>query len=116
MDWIFPLIGGLGIGAILKSWIDFYLNKKSNGQKLKYEEMKEAYLGLLNSLHLAAVEPSEKASKDFAFWQTKVQLFGSNEVSIAVQGIIDTNEGPRQKRNEYFNDLIAAMKKDLSKV
>ena len=114
MDWILPMIGGLGIGAILKSGVDYYLNKRSSGQKLKYEEMKDAYIGLLNALHEAAINPSEKSSKNFALWQTKVQLFGSQEVACAVQGIVDTNDGPRAKRNEQFNALISGMRKDLS--
>jgi hypothetical protein len=115
MDWVLPALGGLGIGAILKLIIDFYLSKNTNRQKLKYEEMKDSYIGLLDALHQAAIEPSDKNSKNFALWQTRVNLFGTENVSKAVQGIIDTNDGPREERNLYFNELLRAMKNDLDK-
>ena len=113
MEWLLPLIGGLGLGAVIKSIIDFFLNKNTARQKIRYSEMREAYLGLLDSLHRAAVEPSDKASKDFALWQTRVQLFGSSEVAKSVQGIVDTNSGPRELRDKHFKDMISQMTKDL---
>lgn len=114
MDWLLPLIGGLGIGAILKSIVDYFLSKNAARKKAQYAEMREAYLGLLNALHKAAVEPSDQNSKEFALWQTKVQLFGSESVAKAVQGILDTNEGPREKRNAFFNEMVSEMRKDLN--
>lgn len=77
--------------------------------------MREAYIGLLDALHQAAVEPSDKNSKNFALWQTRVQLFGSGEVAAAVQEIIDTNEGPREKRNEAYQKMLDSMRSDLEK-
>ncbi|ONU48816.1 hypothetical protein [Burkholderia cenocepacia] len=115
MDWLSPLLGGLGLGAIVKSGVDAILSKKSARQKIQYEEMREAYFGLLNALHKAAVEPSEKNSKEFALWQTRVQLFGSSEVAAAVQGIIDTNDGPRERTDQFFNQMIEYMRRDLQK-
>ncbi|QUP56393.1 hypothetical protein GO998_22140 (plasmid) [Ralstonia syzygii] len=99
MDLLSAMLGGLGLGAVLKSIVDTALSKKSARQKIQYAEMREAYIGLLDALHKAAIEPSDKNSKDFALWQTRVQLFGSKDVAAAVQGIIDTNDGPAEKRN-----------------
>ena len=113
MEWLLPLVGGLGIGAIFKSIVDYFFSKNTAKKKTQYTEMREAYLGLLNALHKAAVEPSDQNSKEFALWQTKVQLFGSEAVSNAVQGIIDTNDGPRSKRDDFFREMVAEMRKDL---
>jgi len=113
MDWIFPLIGGLGVGALLKSVVEFIFNKNITRQKVEYSEAREAYLGLLDALHKAAVEPSDKHSKDFALWQTRIQLFGSEKVAKAVQGIIDTNADSQTERNKFFEEMIDAMKEDL---
>jgi len=113
LDWLLPLVGGLGIGAIFKSIVDYLLSKNATKKKAQYTEMREAYLGLLNALHKAAVEPSNQNSKEFALWQTKVQLFGSEAVAKSVQGIIDTNDGPRSKRDAFFNEMVAEMRKDL---
>ena len=115
MDWLLPAITGLGLGAVLKSFIDFYINKSTSRKKAQYLEMRESYVGLLDALHKAAIEPSAVNSKNFALWQTRVQLFGSSEVQEAVQGIIDTNEGPRTERDKYFNKMVESMRKDLAK-
>ncbi len=103
----------MGLGAVLKSIVDTALSKKSARQKIQYTEMRESYIGLLGALHQAAVEPSDKNSKNFALWQTRVQLFGSEEVAAAVQEIIDTNDGPREKRNEVYNKMLSSMRRDL---
>ncbi len=115
MEWLLPAITGLGLGAVLKSFIDFYINKSTSRKKVQYAEMREAYVGLLDALHKAAIEPSAINAKNFALWQTRIQLFGSSDVQEAVQGIIDTNDGPRTERDKYFNKMIAAMRKDLAK-
>lgn len=115
MGWLVPMLGGLGLGAILKSIVDTILSNKAARQKITYTEMRNAYLGLLDALHKAALEPSDKNSKEFALWQTRVQLFGSEEVAIAVQGIIDTNDGPKEKRHEFFEKMIISMKNDMKK-
>ena len=79
MDWLLPAITGLGLGAVLKSLIDFFINKSTSRKKIQYTEMREAYVGLLEALHKAAIEPSAINSKNFALWQTRVQLFGSSD-------------------------------------
>lgn len=115
MDWLLPAITGLGLGAVLKSLIDFFINKSTSRKKIQYTEMREAYVGLLEALHKAAIEPSAINSKNFALWQTRVQLFGSSDVQEAGQGIIDTNDGPRAELDRHFNRMIATMRKNLAK-
>lgn len=58
------------------------------------------------------MNPSDKSSKEYALWQTRVELFGSSKVSKYVQDIIDTNPGS-QERNVAFNSLISSMRADL---
>lgn len=115
MEWILPLVGGLGIGAILKSIIDHYNGRRAISEDRIYHEKREAYLGLLEALYKAAVQHSDKNSKEFALWQTRCQLFGSPDVSKFAQAIIDTNDRPRVEREAAFNGLINAMREDLSR-
>jgi hypothetical protein len=110
-----PILTGLGLGAIAKSILDFFITQKTNKNKLAYSEMRDAYIGLLDALHKAAIEPSDINSKNFALWQTRVSLFGSPNVANAVQEIIDTNGDTTGKRDAAFNKLINSMKEDLSK-
>jgi hypothetical protein len=113
MDWILPLVAGLGLGSLLKSIIDHFMSRRASNNDRWYQERREAYLGLLNALHEAAVHPSDENSKGYALWQTRCDLFGSKEVSKYAQELVDTNEGPRAIRNAAFQNLIQAMKTDL---
>ena len=113
MEWILPLIGGLGIGAILKSVVDHLNTRRAVSQDRIYQEKREAYLGLLGALHKAAVQPSDENSKEFALWQTRCQLFGSEEVAKHVQQIIDTNDGTLAARQAAFAGMLEAMRADL---
>lgn len=114
MEWG-TLLGVFGIGAIFKTILDAVLSAKKDKASLQYKEKREAYLGLLDALHKAAVSPCDENSKTFALWQTRVSIFGSDEASNAVQGIIDTNDGPRESRNLHFNNLLKAIREDLAK-
>ena len=114
MEWT-VLLGGLGLGAIITKVVDYFLTKKSSKEALLYKEKKEVYFGLLDALHKAAVSPSIENSKNFALWQTRVQLFGTDDVAKSVQGMIDTNEEPKNLRDKYFKELIEGMRKDLNR-
>lgn len=113
MEWILPLIGGLGIGAVVKSIIDHINARRAVSKDRQYQEKREAYLGLLGALHKAAVKHSDENSKEFALWQTRCELFGSPDVSRFVQAIVDTNDQPRAAREAAFKGLVEAMRKDL---
>lgn len=117
-NWVIPLLGGLGIGSVLTAivtkLIDHVITRKVSKQSLLYKEKRDAYLGLLDALHKAALHPNDENSKNFALWQTRVQLFGSKDAAEATQGIVETN-GPqnRKERDAYFQKLIEAIRHDL---
>ncbi|MGR6862699.1 hypothetical protein ACU5EH_21805 [Aliivibrio salmonicida] len=76
-------------------------------------KIKNAYLGLLDALHKAVVEPSNAASKEYAIWRAKCSLFGSKDVVHFAQKMVDTNDD-RVEREKAFNGLLEVMRKDLS--
>ena len=115
MEWVLPLIGGLGLGSLLTSVVSHFLSKRSQIDSRLYQEKREAYLGLLEALHKAAVFPSDLNSKNFALWQARVNLFGSTGVGKAVEGMIATNDAPRVERDKVFKMLIEEMRLDLQK-
>jgi hypothetical protein len=115
MDWIPVLVGGLGLGALLNSFVSHLMTRRANDRDRWYQEQREAYIGLLGSLHDAAVKPSDANAKAFALWQTRCDLFGSAEVTRFAQQLVDTNDGPRGFRDSAFRNLIEAMRLDLKK-
>lgn len=113
MDWFLALLAGLGIGSLLKSIADHFMSRRAASRDCWYQEKREAYLGLLSALHAAAVSPSPSASKDYALWQTRCELFGSANVTRFAQDIVNTNIGPVEDRVRAFRRLVAAMREDL---
>lgn len=109
LSWVPALIGGLGIGSLANS----FLTRRSSLKDRWYQEKREAYLGLLQALHDAAIRPSDENSKAFALWQTRCEVFGSSDVTKYAQLMKDTNEGPRTDRDAAFRGLIDAIKRDL---
>jgi putative Mn2+ efflux pump MntP len=109
------LLGGLGLGSLLNSLVTHFTTQKSKKEQRRYEEKKASYLGLLTSLHEAAVSPSDKNLKAYALWQAKCQIFGSNEVAKFTQEIIDTNYGPKDLGHVAFEKLFEAIRQDLDK-
>lgn len=114
MQWILPLLAGLGIGSLLKSVVDHVIARRMATDDRLYREKREAYLGLLDALHRAAVAPSNESSKNFAVWQTRCRLFGSPDVAHYSQEMVETNEN-QVEREQVFQSLIEAMKTDLAR-
>jgi hypothetical protein len=112
VDWILPLIGGLGIGSLLTTLLQTWMQRASDKRIRAFTEKREAYLGLLAALHDAAVKKSDFAAKTYALWQTKVTLVGSPAVVRYAQGIVDSN--PKSfERETAFDSLLTAMRADL---
>lgn len=107
------LIGGLGLGSVLTAIDTHLVSRQAATSDRLSAEKREAYLGLLNALHQAAVRPSEESSKHFALWQTRCELFGSRDVAKHAQQMIDTNDATREQRDAAFRALPDAMKADL---
>ncbi len=116
MDYL-EIISVAGLGGILGSFIttafQYHWNHKSYVTSRNFEEKKEAYIGLLDSYHKAAIEPSDRASKEFAFWQMRCDLVAPSHVRAAIQNIVDTNEN-RDKRYIAHENLKEELRKDLS--
>ncbi len=115
MDWFLALLGGLGLGSLLKSVVDHFISRRAIMKDRLYQEKREAYVGLLGAIHKAAIEPSDEHSKDYGLWQARCQLFGSADVSRYAQAILDTNDVPLAKRDAAFRGLLASMKEDLQR-
>ena len=114
MSWetISLLIGGLGLGSIIATLMQTFLSVRDGKKKRLYEEKKEAYIGLLNALRSCAAEPSDRHAKDFALWQMRCELVGTEKVTIAIQGLIATEPGSRE-RNDFFDKLKISMREDI---
>lgn len=105
-------IGGLGIGSLINSYAKNAIEEKRSKRERLYQEKRDAYIGLLEAIHTAAVEPSERASKTYALWQTRCLIFGTPKVAdfaaLFAEGVPGTKE-----RNEVFDMLLLEIRKDI---
>ena len=109
---IAPWIGGLGIGSVLTSIIQWKINVNLEDKKRNFNEKKEAYVGLITSLHEAGVKKTEESSKNYALWQSRVELVGSKKVVYFVNQIVQTTPGTPERHTAILG-LISTMRKDL---
>jgi ribulose bisphosphate carboxylase small subunit len=96
-------IGGI-IGSLLTTFVQAWLSNKL--------EKKESYIGLLEAYHAAAVEHTDKAAKNFAYWQMRCELVAPKEVREVIQKIVDTNDNHKE-RIVAHEKLKEALRKDL---
>lgn len=106
------VFGGLGLGALLNSFVQYRLDERKKKKERLYNERRDAYVGLLESIFNAAVNPSERASKEYALWQTKCDIFGSIDVSIIAAEYANTDPGT-EERHKAHQLLLAAIRKDI---
>jgi len=116
MDWVLPLLGGLGIGSLIKGIVDHFLVAKSKSNDRAYQEAKDSYIGLLSALRDVNVNPSNENLKSFGLWHARCEIFGSKSVSNAAQKMVDTNHEREKKgslRETAYQELLSAMRQDL---
>jgi len=59
-----------------------------------FEERKAAYVGLLEAYQRAAVEGTDAAAKEFAYWQMRCDLVAPEDVRVGIARIVETNDDP----------------------
>ncbi|WP_417486418.1 hypothetical protein [Maricaulis sp.] len=107
---VIALLTAFGLGSIVTTLVQTYLTRKSALDDPNYEERKQAYVGLLEAYHRAAVENSKEAGKEFAYWQMRCELVSPQPVRNAIQAIIETNErrAERQVAHEALKNVLRA--------
>jgi hypothetical protein len=114
MEWILALIGGLGIGSLLTTIVNHFLSKKSGTATRRYQEKREAYLGMAKALYDTEIEPGPKNAKMFGYYLNLAKIFGSHDVVRTAQKVIESAPNS-QNRNTALTNFYKAIRKDLEK-
>jgi len=110
-DWL-SLMTASGLGGLLVSAIRIAFDHYAIKNRLSFDERKESYIGLLQSLHDCSLRPSDaEAKKRWALWMARVKIAGSKEVCAAAQLLQEKSS--TQDELSAINDLIATMRQDL---
>lgn len=83
------LLSAVGTGALISIPLQYYFNERAKRKTILFQEKKEAFVGLLTAYQRAAVEPSEKHSKEFAYWQLRSFAFIVIVVTVLQYLVVD---------------------------
>lgn len=111
MNWL-SFLTAFGLGSVVTALIQAWLAQRSKQDERNFHEKQAAYIGLLESYHRAAVEGTEEAAKNFAYWQMRCELVAPITVRKAIEGIVETNED-QTARLKAHGELKAAFRSDL---
>lgn len=109
---VIQLITAAGLGGIIVSFLTSWLADRSAVKIRNFQEKKEAYVGLLEAFHKAAVYRTEETAKNFAYWQIRCAVIAPKMIRDAVQKIVDTNDDSSE-RHIALEKLMEVIRKDL---
>jgi hypothetical protein len=115
MDWQtgIALVGVFGLGGIFQSALTHWLGRKKDKAERVFEEKKEAYIGLIEALYAATIEPNGKSAKDYGHWHIRTQLVGSPGVIEFSETLRDSKPHSPERKNAMEN-LFQEMRNDLN--
>lgn len=109
---IVSLVTAFGLGSVVTALLQSFLSNRDRLETRNFDERKSAYIGLLEAYHRAAIEGTDEAAKNFAFWQMRCELVASMQVREAIADIVDTNDDPARRVWAHEN-LKEALRNDL---
>ena len=113
---VVQLISAAGIGDIIGSVITTLLQSWiANNQRLddrKFQEKKEAYLGLLDAYRNVATSCTKDSSLDFAYWIMRCNLVSPSYMKEAITNLENTKSGSVE-RAKALETLANSMSKAL---
>lgn len=111
-SFVVSLIAAFGLGSLLTAVVQFWLARNARLDERNFEERKVAYIGLLEAYHRAAIEGTDAAGKEFAYWQMRCELVAPQSVREAIERIISTNDD-KDARYIAHDQLKTALRLDL---
>jgi hypothetical protein len=105
---IVALIGGLGLGSLLTTFLKDRMDRKS----FIFQEKLKVYSGYLEALKLAQINSSHENRQNVVYWHQRIKLLSASDVDIIAARFYDS-----AVQGEAYvgvrDDLLRAMKKDL---
>lgn len=111
---LLSLLTAFGLGSIVTALVQAWLAQRSKTDERRFRVKQEAYVGLLEAYHRAAIESTEEAAKHFAYWQMRCDLVAPEKVRRAIERIIETNDDRTGvERSKAHDGMKDAMRADL---
>lgn len=121
MESILPFVSAAGfggnIGALLTTFLQSWLSRRSALDDRRFREKKDAYVNFLYALHRSEIEGSPETAKLVGHWINVIDLVGSSAARRCCLRILATDPlaggDNHPDRPQALADLKAAMRADL---
>lgn len=110
-DWG-AIVGALGLGSLATVLIQWLLARSDKRRSLRFQERKDAYVGLWQAMHRSEIEGTEEAALHVGHWVARCELVAPHSVRSAVNTLVDTPPGSTERRAAVQN-VLKVMRKDL---
>ena len=100
------------MGSIVSAAIQWWLESLRQANRLRFEERKEGYVGLLEAYHRVARENSPESRLNFGYWKLRCRLVASPDALALLHEFAETPSN-RADRTIAEDKLLGAMRKDL---
>lgn len=105
-------LSGLGLGSVITMIIKHSLEQKSKLKEVWLLDYKQACDGLLDAYREVALSNSDKAKKQFTFYELKMKLYASNNVVKAIEEFKESAPNSME-RKKAEDKMLYAMRNDL---
>ena len=112
MSIFLTLIGGFGIGTIVTTIVQHFLKRKSYKDDRIYQERKEVFIGILQTIEDLQNNFSKEKSSRLGYWIARSKLVATNSVNKELAILVQT-KAVSQERDTSMENLLLLMKKDL---
>lgn len=109
---VLPLLTAFGLGSVITVLLQAVVTQLAQKSGRSFDERKAAYIRLLEAYQRAAVEGTDAAAKEFAYWQMRCDLVAPEAVRLAISRIVETNDD-LSGRGTAHEELKRALRVDL---
>ncbi|MCX8954351.1 hypothetical protein OU790_12990 [Ruegeria sp. NA] len=110
-EWI-TILGALGLGSLATVITQWLLTRADSRKKLRFQERKDAYVGLWQAMHRSEIERTEEAALHVGHWVARCELVAPHPVRRAVKTLVDSKPGSPERKASVEN-VLHVMRKDL---
>lgn len=102
-------IGGI-IGSLLTTIAQYWLSQKSNIENRKFQEKKEAYIGLIEAYRMACLKSGLTEKNNFAYWAVRCDFVAPCEIRNLIEQMKTQNY---DQQEVAFDKIRQLMREDL---
>lgn len=106
------LLGGFGIGTIVTTIVQHILKRKSEKEDQYFQERKEVFVGILQSIEDLQNEYSKEKSSKLGYWIARANLVAETVLNNELKILIDTKPNTTERKN-CFDRILTLMKNNL---